>query len=116
MTDKKTSGIPRINKISNVSFQKDLVNTGKKKRKLMSGNQREAETNFKNLLKAVETAYNNPEYKNSPYRFLIYQKDGRDFIDLARVDKHGKIKEIKKKNLTHQEFINMIKQLEKSEG
>ena len=56
------------------------------------------------------------EEKKSPYRFYIYREFDDIFINLVRLDSNGKIAEVKRKNITHQEFADLIKQIQQGEG
>ncbi len=71
---------------------------------------------FEALASAAERAHDRLVQTKSPYRFCVYQNDRETFIDIVLLDQNGKIKEIKKRNITHQEFLSLMRHIEKGEG
>ncbi|MDR4505533.1 MAG: hypothetical protein MRK01_12205 [Candidatus Scalindua sp.] len=76
----------------------------------------EAGNHFQYLAEAAEIAHAVLEKNNSPYRFCIYQKDQEVFIDIVIVDEVGEIREVRKKNITHDEFSTWLNHIEQGEG
>ena len=76
----------------------------------------EAGGHFESLKKSADLINAELERKNSHYRFYLFRENEDIFINLVRLDGSGEIVEIKKKNITHQEFNELIRHLEKGEG
>jgi hypothetical protein len=76
----------------------------------------EAGDHFESLKKSADLINADLERKNSHYRFYIFREYEDIFINLVRLDGMGEIVEIKKKNITHQEFNDLIRHLENGEG
>ena len=76
----------------------------------------EAKDHFDSLKATAELVNVDLQKNNSPYRFYIYLESEEVFINLVRLDDAGKIIEVKKKNITHQEFSDWIRHIENGEG
>ncbi len=106
----------RINKIVRVNPHKTPLNPNRKKDQREDKHRDEAGNHFQQLAEAAELAHTVLEKNNSPYRFCVYQNGEEVFIDIVIVDEDGKIKEIKKKNITHDEFSTWLNHIEQGEG
>ncbi len=76
----------------------------------------EAKDHFDDLAQCAEKAHQLLKAKNSPYRFCIYREQGEVFIDLVMLDEKDKIKTTMKRNITHQEFSEIIEHIETLDG
>lgn len=106
----------RVNKISHINPRKTPLNSKRKKGKREHKHKDEAGNHFQKLANAAEQAHDVLVKNKSPYRFCVYQKEGEVFIDIVIVDENGKIKEIKKKNITHDEFSTWLNHIEQGGG
>ena len=106
----------RVNKTVRVIPQKTPPKPGKKNGKQEHKHRDEAGNHFQQLSKAAELAHDVLEKSNSPYRFCVYQEGEEIFIDIVIVDDDGKIKETKKKNITHDEFSTWLNHIEQGNG
>jgi len=106
----------RINKIYQVAPRKTLLNAKKKKGKREQKQRDETGNHFQDLAEAAELAHTVLEKSNSPYRFCVYQKEGEVFIDVVIVGEDGKVKEVRKKNITHDEFSTWLNHIEEGDG
>jgi len=108
-------------KKSDPSSSRDAA-TDQNKRKREAGNEEardqidEAGGHFEILKKSVDLINAELERKNSHYRLYLFRENEDIFINLVRLDGGGEIVEIKRKNITHQEFNELIGHLEKGEG
>ncbi|MFC1585027.1 flagellar protein FlaG, partial [Fibrobacterota bacterium] len=73
----------------------------KKRKKREQKKRDDARHHFQSLANAAERAHKILEQMKSPYRFCVYEEDNKVFIDVVALDSDGKIKEIKKKNITY---------------
>ncbi len=76
----------------------------------------EVADHFQELAAAAERTHSLLEKSGSPFRFCVYQQGDQVFIDLVILSEDGKVKEIKKQDITHQEFSTWIKAIEEGEG
>ncbi|MFH0920013.1 MAG: hypothetical protein V1913_06585 [Fibrobacterota bacterium] len=76
----------------------------------------EAKDHFIQLTKAAADSNAILVSKKSPYRFCVYREDQEVFIDIVILDSGGKIAAIKKKNITHDEFVKWLRHIEEREG
>lgn len=76
----------------------------------------EAAAHFESLKNAADLANRELEKKNSPYRFYIYREFEEIFINLVLLDGNGNILEVKKNNITHREFNDLINNIQNGEG
>ncbi len=106
----------RLNRIVPPKRRETPLNQKRKKDKQEHKHKEEAGDHFQDLAKAAELAHDTLEKNNSPYRFIVYQKEGEVFIDIVIIDEDGKIKETKKKNITHEDFSTWINHIEQGEG
>ncbi len=106
----------RVNKSVRVIPQKPFLKPGKKKDKQEHKHRDEAGDHFQQLSKAAELAHDVLVRNHSPYRFCVYQEGEEVFIDIVIVDDDGKIKETKKKNITHDEFTTWLNHIEQGNG
>ncbi len=114
------SNLEKINKSGLIGSREPLVEADAKKREGGHGKKEEAPDeagkHFESLKDAVNQANGDLEKKKSPYRFYIYREFDETFINLVCLDGNGSIIEVKKKNITHQEFTELIKHIQKGEG
>ncbi len=106
----------RVNKSVRIIPQKTFLKPGKKKDKQEHKHRDEAGDHFQQLSKAAELAHEVLVRNHSPYRFRVYQEGEEIFIDIVIVDDDGKIKETKKKNITHDEFTTWLNHIEQGNG
>ena len=105
-----------VKHVSSVIPETTPVRSKEKNKKHKRDQRDEAGHHFQSLARAVELAHEILEQNNSPFRFCVYQEGGEVFIDLALLGDDGKIKEIKKKNITHEEFSIWIERIENGDG
>lgn len=106
----KIDGIESI--IPNVSKINPVLQRKKREKKQHD----EAGKHFHELAEKVEQAHRILSKKNLPYRFCIYREKGDVFIDVAIVDADSKIKEVFKRNITHDEFQSWMELIEAESG
>ncbi|GJQ58248.1 MAG: hypothetical protein D8M57_02830 [Candidatus Scalindua sp. AMX11] len=106
----------RIDNIYRVVTRKKPLRSKRKKGDRDQKQRDEAGSNFQHLVEAAEAAHTLLEKNHSPYRFCVYQKDEEVFIDIVIVGEGGEIREIRKKNITHDEFSTWINHIEQGEG
>lgn len=71
---------------------------------------------FKTLSKATETSNERLEQQGIPFRFCVYEKDDKVFIDFAQLDKQGKVKTVETKDITNEDFNIWIDDIANIEG
>jgi hypothetical protein len=76
----------------------------------------EARDHFEELSRIAELANIDLQKEGSPFRFNVYREGEEVFVDLVILDQDGGIKEIREKNITHQEFSDWISRIERGEG
>ncbi len=106
----------RVNKTARIIPQKSPHNPTKKKEQEGYKHRDEAGDHFQQLSKAADLANEILKREKSPYRFRVYQEGEEIFIDIVIVDDDGKIKETKKKNITHDEFTTWLNHIEQGNG
>ncbi len=106
----------RVNNAVRVIPQKQSLKQGKKKEQEEHKHKDEAGDHFQQLSKAAEVAHDTLKKDNSPYRFRIYQEGEEVFIDIVIVDEEGTVKETKKTNITHDDFITCLNHIEQGNG
>lgn len=121
VTDKAmASNLDKINKSDYIGSRDPMIEPDAKRRESGHGKKEEspdeAGRHFESLKDAADQANDDLEKKKSPYRFYIYQEAGEIFINLVRLDGDGNVAEVKKKNITHQEFAAFIKRIQEGEG
>ncbi|OHD66097.1 MAG: hypothetical protein A2176_04040 [Spirochaetes bacterium RBG_13_51_14] len=115
-----SSNLDKINRSDFVSSRDAGVDQDKRKRE--TGDERQEKENneagehFDSLKSAADLANRELERKNSPYRFYIYREFDDVFINLVRLDDAGNLMETKRKNITHQEFTELIQHIQQGEG
>ncbi len=121
-------GIPEKTTSSNMEKVNRSIETGGRdavvdpeKKKHGQGNARkeqgdEAREHFESLKASADLMNRELKLKKLPYRFYIYRERDDIFYNLVRLDDSGSIIEIKRKNITHQEFADLIRHLDKGEG
>ena len=122
------TGIPEKTKSSNMEKVNRSVETGgrdavvdpEKKRHDHENPRRErgdeAREHFESLKTSADLINRELELKKSPYRFFLYRDLEDIFINLVRLNSTGAVIEVKRKNITHQEFADLIRHLDKGEG
>ena len=68
------------------------------------------------ITKAAEASNEKLIRLNLPYRFSVYSEGEEVFIEIMVLDENGKIITEKKKNISHQEFAQLIDDVSKIEG
>lgn len=76
----------------------------------------EVKDHFDDLTLAAERINKILQTKKSLNRFCIYRNKEDIFIDLVILDKTNKITDTIRKNITHQEFSETIKNIEELDG
>ena len=71
---------------------------------------------FKTLAKATETSNEHLEQRDVPFRFCVYEKDDKVFIDFIQLDKRGKVKTVDTKDITNEDFNMWIEDIANIEG
>lgn len=87
-----------------------------KDRKQEKRNEDEAKDHFNELAETAERIHKILADKNCPYRFCVYREQNEIFIDLVILNEKGAIDKTIKKNITHQEFSDIIKHIETLDG
>lgn len=111
----------RINKINKLKQRKaplkpDRDNLNKEEERREHEHREEVGSHYQDLVKAAEDAHTVLAEKNSPYRFYIYKLGEEVFIDVVIVGDDGEIKETKKRNITHNEFMTWLNRIEEGDG
>ena len=115
----KGSSMDRLNKSDPASSRDAVVDPEKHRQPSHNGSEKEndeAAEHFESLKETAGLVNRELEAKKSPYRFYIYREFDDVFINLVRLDGEGKVAEVKKKNITHQEFAGLIRQIQQGEG
>jgi hypothetical protein len=114
------SNVDRINKLDLVRTREAEAGPDNKKKEFHHEQKErdadEAGSHFESLRDAADLANKELEQKNSPYRFYVYREFDDIFINLVILDKEENIVEVKKKNITHQEFTELISSIQNGEG
>lgn len=76
----------------------------------------ETKDNFDALAKAAEESNSILIANKSPYRFCVYRQNNDIFVDIVILDRTGKIRNLVRKNITHDEFAKWIKHIREREG
>ena len=71
---------------------------------------------FSTLAKATETSNEKLEEKGMPFRFYVYEKDEKVFIDFIQLDRQGKVKTTSTKDITNEDFNMWIEDIANIEG
>lgn len=87
-----------------------------KKKKPASNPEDEARNHFDDLAQTAERINKILEAKKSLNRFCIYRENGDIFFDLVILDESKNITKTIRKNITHQEFSDIIKNIEELDG
>ncbi|OHD69903.1 MAG: hypothetical protein A2W19_09270 [Spirochaetes bacterium RBG_16_49_21] len=115
----RSSNREKVNKSDQTSSRDAVVEPDTKKRE-SGGNTRErgdeARDHYESLKSGADLINSELEKKNSPYRFYLYREMDEIFIHLVKLDEWGEAIEVIRKNITHQEFAELISRLEKGEG
>lgn len=94
----------------------DHQNSDKRQKRRSPSNREEAKDHFEELAKAAEASNAILVRTHSPYRFCVYRKGGEIFIDLATLNKEGKIGALRMANITHEDFTKWLRHIEEREG
>jgi hypothetical protein len=121
ITDKlRSAAMDMIKKSDPSSSREAAVGQEGKKHESGGGDNKgkgdEAGGHFESLKKSADLINEELEMKGSRYRFYIYKESEDIFINLVRLGVNGEVVEVNKKNITHQEFAELIKRLENGEG
>ena len=114
MSDEFDLHIDKIDYTKN--FNKQKKQNRKKPRKKKQLTDEEVKDHFDELTKTAEYLHSQLEAKNSPYRFCVYREGSEIFIDIAVLKENGNVLETIRKNITHQEFSDLIDHIEKLDG
>ena len=87
-----------------------------KQKKQPENSSQQARYHFEQLAEAAEESHNILVKEKSPYRFCVYRKEDEVFIDVVILDENGKIKEIKKSNITEDEFTTWLTHIHGGRG
>ncbi len=98
------------------SFSNQSEEKRKKRQEPQKKEKQEVKDFFEEIVESVERVHSILQQKNSPYRFCVYKDGGEIFIDIVIHDENKNIKNIIKKNITHDEFQEMIKSIENLDG
>jgi hypothetical protein len=88
----------------------------KKQKKQQGDTSNLAKYNFEHLARAAEESHRVLLKEKSPYRFCVYREEDDVFIDVVVVDKEGKIKDIRKKKITYDEFTTWLNHIHGGRG
>jgi uncharacterized FlaG/YvyC family protein len=114
------SNLDKINKSDIISSRDPIIEPDLKKRE--QGHEQkekqndEAGDHFESLKETADLVNRELEQKNSSYRFYLYRENDDIYINLVRLDGDGNIVEVKRKNITHQEFTELLRQIQVGEG
>lgn len=115
-----TSNLDKINRTDLIGSRDPVIEPDLKRHGQGNGQKEkqndEAAAHFESLKNAADLANRDLESKNSPYRFYIYREFEEIFINLVLLDANGNILEVKKKNITNQEFTDLINNIQNGEG
>ena len=102
---------------SAVSRNDSINPDGKRRREERKHEHRDkAGDHFEELSRIANLANIDLQKGGSPFRFNVYRDGEEVFVDLVVLDQDGAIKEIKEKNITHQEFSDWINRIGEGEG
>ena len=76
----------------------------------------EVKDNFPKLAKVTEETNRQLIESKSPYRFCIFRKNNQVWIDLVVLDENGDIIDTVKRNITHEDFNRVLKDVRLTEG
>lgn len=76
----------------------------------------EAKDHFQELTDAAALAHEKLSLRKSPYRFCVYRKGEEIFIDIVLLGPDGKIASLTPKNITHEDFRRLLREVENGEG
>ena len=76
----------------------------------------EAKDHFKELTYAVEQIHKILLKTKSPFRFCVYREDEDIMIDIVRLNDKGEVERTEKKDITHENFITLVRSIESGEG
>ena len=108
----------RIRKIEESSSFKERGSHpgGQRRKQKESGEASIAQDYFQELISLAEHAHKVLEEKKSPFRFQIYRENDEICIDIVILDESGSSNKAIKKKIPHQDFTNIIKNLETLDG
>ena len=86
------------------------------KKKKISSHENEVKDHFETLTQASDRINKILQAKKSLNRFCIYRDNKDIFIDLVIMDENNKITKTIRRNITHQEFTETIKNIEELDG
>ena len=68
------------------------------------------------MTKIVEETHTELKDKNSPFRICVYEEGDDIFIDVVTIDDDGKISQVFKHDISHQELEVLIHQIKSGTG
>jgi uncharacterized FlaG/YvyC family protein len=104
-----------VHGVEAIKADRDATKDNEKKKKHQP-HLEEAVDHFDELTRAAERAHKILELSNSPYRFCIYKENDEIFIDIVIKNSEGGATLVKKKNITHEEFLKLLKHVAEREG
>jgi uncharacterized FlaG/YvyC family protein len=113
MTDDYDFFIKRIDRSDGFSEKRKRNPQKKKKNK---PHENEVKDHFADLIQASDRINKILQAKKSLNRFCIYRNNKDIFIDLVIMDENNKITKTIRRNITHQEFTETIKNIEELDG
>jgi hypothetical protein len=118
MNESIDTDIISVVKTESAVSRNDSINPDERRRREERENKQrdEARDHFEELSRIAEMANIDLEKGGSPFRFNVYREGEEVFVDLVILDQDGGIKEIRERNITHQEFSDWISRIERGEG
>ena len=113
MTDDYDFFIKRIDRSDGFGEKRKREPQKKKKNK---PHENEVKDHFEALTQASDRINKILQAKKSLNRFCIYRDNKDIFIDLVIMDENNKITKTIRRNITHQEFTETIKNIEELDG
>jgi hypothetical protein len=118
--DKAGTNLEKLNRSDRIG-PRDPVSDNEKKKREPGHEQKESRDDeagghMEILKNAADMANKEFEEKKIPYRFYIFQELDETYVNLVRLDAEGNVVEARKKNITHEEFTELINHIQKGEG
>lgn len=77
---------------------------------------KEAKKYFDELSQIVDETHKELEDNNSPFRLCVYQEGDDIYIDVVTIDDTGKISQVFKHDISHQELEDLIHNIKSGTG
>ena len=88
----------------------------RRRRRQQGRPQDETQEHFPELAQLAEVAHEHLVQANSRYRFCVYERDGRVFLDVVLLDENGNAASTIQREITHQDFYDWLDRIEEEEG